>query len=215
LLVCGGWLDYYGAVLGDETTTILGSPHSERPSGGKRGKEFGPLVSVFVFLPLLAIVGLLQLPVLAVAVPWRRWKHRRFVARMKAQNRVIIWSDFARCIEEKRGTLLIEGSEVKFLHWWWTEEDVRAVSPHPVPERGLTRNRKERRALLPFREWCYLRYTEPSDGRALLVLGEGRYWVDMLENNPDANVVAFQPLSLRLARRARARDQRGRAHSSG
>jgi hypothetical protein len=47
-----------------------------------------------------------------VAVPWRRWKHRRFVAQMQAQDRVMIWSDFARCMEEKRGTLIIRARRV-------------------------------------------------------------------------------------------------------
>jgi hypothetical protein len=157
---------------------------------------------------------LLQLTVLAVAIPCSRWKHRRFVARMKANNRVMVWSDFAQCVEEKSGTLLIEGSEIKWLNWWWTEEDVRAVSPHPLPENKLIHNRKEQRALLPFREWCYARYTEPSNGRALLVLGEVKSQLCLLENNPDANVVAFQPLSWRLAHKARARTQNRRARRS-
>jgi len=200
---------------GDQTTTIFGSPQGKSPNGEKRGKEFGLFVSVFVILPLLALVGLLQLPVLAVAIPWYRWKHRRFVARTKANNRVMPWSDFAQCVEEKRGTLLIEGSEIKWRNWWWTEEDVHTVSPHPLPENKLIHNRKEQRALLPFREWCYARYTEPSNGRALLVLGEVKSQLDLLKNNPDINVVAFQPLSWRLARKARPKAKNGRANPSG
>src|ERR1700722_14948704 len=199
---------------GDQTITIFGSPQDKTPSGEKRGKEFGPFVSVFVFLPLLAIVGLLHLPVLAVAIPWHRWKHRRFVARMKANNRVMAWSDFAQCITEKHGTLLIEGSEIKWLNWWWTEEDIRSVSPHPLSENTLTYNRKEQRALLPFREWCDARYTDPSNGRALLVLGEVKSQLGLLENNPDANVVAFQPLSWRLWRKV-AMARKGRANRGG
>lgn len=202
-------------MLSDETITIFGSPQGKRPSGEKRGKEFGPVLGFFVFLPLLAIVALLQLPALAVAIPWQKWKHRRFVARMKAQRRVMIWSDFARCMEGKRGTLLIEGSEIKWLNWWWTEEDVLTVSPHAIPERTISYNRKKRRTFLPFREWCYTRYTNPTDGRAFLVLGEIRPKVNMLESNTDANVVTFQPLSPRLARRVRARVRNGGANLSG
>ncbi len=202
-------------MLGDDTITIFGSSQGKPPSGEKRGKEFGPLVSVFVFVPLLAIVGLLQLPLLAVTIPWHRWKHRRFVARMKAQKRVMIWSDFARCMEGRRGTLLIEGSEIKWLNWWWTEEDIRAVSPHPVPKKRLPYNRKEQRALLLFREWCYERYMEPTNGRALLVLGEGKSEIHMLENNPELNLIVVQPLSLRLARRVRAKSRNGRANLGG
>jgi hypothetical protein len=208
-------LDYDDRVLGDETIPILGSGHDETPGGRKHPKEFGPLVSVLVFLPVLAIVAVLQMPVLLVAVPWRRWKHRRFVARMQAQNRVMIWSDFARCMEEKRGTLIIRGSQIKWLDWWWTEEDIRAVSPHPVPERTLGYGGKERLALLPFRDWCYARYMESTNGRALLVLGEVKSQVDLLKNNPDANVVVIQPLSRRIARRLRAMVQNERANRIG
>jgi hypothetical protein len=131
---------------------------------------------------------------------------------MNANNRVMGWPDFAQSMQGKRGTLLIEGSEIKWLNWWWTEEDVRAVSPHPLPENTLTCNRKEQRDLLPFREWCYARYTDPSSGRALLVLGEVKSQLGLLENNPDANVVAFQPPPWRLVRKARGR---GRANPSG
>jgi hypothetical protein len=191
--------------LGNETITIFGSANNEGPNKQEHGKEFGPLVSIFIFLPLLALAALLVSLAAPVAIPWRKLKHRRFVARMKAQKRVMIWSDFARCMEGKRGTLLIEGSETEWLNWWWTEEEIRAVSPHPIPENILTYDRREQRALLPFREWCYARYTEPSDGRALLVLGEVKSQLELLENNPDAKLVAFQPLSWRLARRARAR----------
>ena len=201
-------------MLGDETITILGPGHDETPGAQRRDKKFGPLVSVLVFLPLLTIVAVLQMPVLLVAVPWRRWKHRRFVARLKAQNRVMNWSDFARCMEEKRGTLIIRGSRIKWRDWWWTEEDIRAASPHPVPKRTLGYDRKEQRALLPFREWCYARYIESTNGRAFLVLGEVKSQVDLLKNNPDANLIAVQP-SRRLARRILAQAQNERANRSG
>jgi hypothetical protein len=179
-----------------------------RPPGeGKHGKEYGPLISVFVFLPLLAIVAALQIPVLLVAIPWERCKHRRFVARMKAQNRVMVWSDFVRALDEKRGTLIIEGSAYKSQVWWWSEEDVRGVSPHQCPTGTLADARKKQRGFVPFRKWCYERYTNPANGRAFLVLEEGNSKLDLMEKHPYASAIVVRPPSHHESRASdRSRD---------
>lgn len=181
-------------MLGSEPIAIFGREQGETPSGGKRGREFGSLVGVFIFLPQLAIVAGLQLPVLLVAVPWQRWKHRHFVERMKAQNRVMAWSDFIRCAEEKRGTLIIEGERFKGATGWWTDENVRAVSPHCFSESTLGKVGRKQRGYIPFRTWCYERYTNPASGHAFLVVEEGESKLHFLEKQPDtAVIVALRP----------------------
>ena len=71
LVKIGMRLDYHSYVLGHETITIFG-----RNSRRKNSKEFGPLVSIFVFLPLLAIFAVVQLPFLPIAALWERARER-------------------------------------------------------------------------------------------------------------------------------------------
>ena len=78
------------------------------------------------------------------------------------------WADFVTAMEQKRGTLIVEGDPHKGPNLWWTPEDILSASPHPCSS--------DLRALFdrsygPFREWCYERYTSPATGIASLVVG--------------------------------------------
>jgi hypothetical protein len=174
-------------VLGRETITIFG-----RTAGGrKNGKESGTLVSLFVFLPLLAIFAVVQLPFLPIAALWERAREKRLIREMTKQNRVMVWPDFVRSIKDKRGTWIIGGLPPN-PDWWWTEEDVRAVSPYPCPDDVAWTDV----SLTPFRLWCYDRYTNQVNGRGLLVVGRNGDRLDFLErDSPEVNSIVAVPPS--------------------
>src|SRR5438270_988199 len=110
---------------------MRGEPITTLGSQRKKPKEFGPLAGMFVFMPLLAIVALASLPFLPLVRWWEKRKRRLLTDAMTAKNRVMVWPEFVKALEEKRGTLIIEGDPWKGPNFWWTAEDVRSLSPHP------------------------------------------------------------------------------------
>jgi hypothetical protein len=190
-------LDYHWYVLSREAITIFG-----RASRQKNGKESGPLVSLFLYLPLLAIFAVLQLPFLPIAALWERSKRKRLVQQMTKQNRVMVWPDFVRALKDKRGTWIIGGLPPN-PDWWWTEEDVRAVSPYACPN-DLDDLAWTDKSFTPFRLWCYERYTNQAHGRALLVVGRNGARLDFLENDsPEVNSIVAIPPSRRMRKEQR------------
>lgn len=144
-----------------EPITIFGSQR-------KAPKESSPLVGLFVFVPLLAIAALLSLPIGAL-VAWREKHKRRLLTdAMTAKNRVMQWPEFVQVLQEKRGTLIVEGDPRKGPNFWWTAENVHSLSPSPCScDLGTLFDSSHR----PFRVWCYERYVSPAIGSAFLVLG--------------------------------------------
>ena len=144
-----------------ETTTGFGS-HRKGP------REFGPVIGLLVIVPLMAMAAALSLPFLPALAYWGRRKKRLLAHAMTKQNRVLPWPDFVCALEEKRGTLIVEGDPFKGPNLWWTPEDVRIASPHRCSE---NLHSLFDRSYDPFMRWCFERYTSPSTGSALLVLG--------------------------------------------
>ena len=130
--------------------------------------EFGPVVGLFVFLPLMVIASALSLPFVPIAAYWNRRKRRLLIQAMTRQSRVLPWPDFVRCLEEKRGTLIVEGDPRKGPQLWWTPEDVRGVSPSRCSE---SLSSLFDQSYAPFMQWSFERYTSSLSGSALLVLG--------------------------------------------
>jgi hypothetical protein len=87
---------------------------------------------------------------------------------MTAKNRVMPWPEFVQALEEKRGTLIVEGDPRKGPNFWWTAENVRSMSPYSCScDLGTLFDPSYRQ----FRAWCNERYASPATGRAFLVLG--------------------------------------------
>ena len=125
-------------------------------------------MGLLVFMPLLAIAALISLLFTPIAALWEKRKKRLLKDAMTAKNRAMQWPEFVQALEEKRGTLIVEGDPRKGPDFWWTSENIRTVSPHSCScDLGTLFDRNYK----PFRAWCYERYTSPATGTALLVLG--------------------------------------------
>lgn len=150
---------------------MRGEPITIFSSQRKGPREFGPLVGLPVFV-LMAIAALVALPALPVVAWWKRRKTRLLIDAMTTKNRVMQWPEFVQALQEKRGTLIVEGDPRKGPTFWWTEENVGSLSPHQCScDLGALFDQRYR----PFRAWCYERYASPASGRASLVLGgEGK-----------------------------------------
>jgi len=162
---------YYSSVRHD-TITIFG--------WRRKPKEVGPVLRVLVFLPLLAIAALVSLPFIPIAAWWQRRRRSRLKLAMNDKNRVMRWVDFARALEEKRGTLIVEGDPRKGPNFWWTPDDVLVLSPEPCSD---SLGKLFNHSYEPFREWCYRRYTGPSGNAFLVVGGKGQHKGFSIDHN--------------------------------
>jgi hypothetical protein len=141
------------------------------------------MVGLFVFMPLMIIAAGTSLLFMPAVVYWNRRKRRRLSDDMARQNRTLPWPDFQCALEEKCGTLIVEGDPFKGPNFWWTPEDLRRLSPHPCSENFGSLSGKTYR---PFMRWCHERYTSPASGSASLVLGgEGQRWGFALGSEED------------------------------
>lgn len=132
-------------------------------------REFGSFLGCFFFMPLLLIGSVLFIPFGLGALAHQEWKEKRFSRRMKTLGRTIRYEDLEPAAESKGGTHIFEW-RYKFkgpIRWWWTPDDVSALSPHPSADRF---DMAEDSAFLPFIEWCFRQYTSPTSGKALYVI---------------------------------------------
>ena len=47
---------------------------------------------------------------------------------MTAKNRVMQWPEFVQAVEEKQGTLIVDGDPRKAPSFWWTAEDICSMT---------------------------------------------------------------------------------------
>jgi len=131
----------------------------------KRGVKIGPVGSVLL-LPFLLFAAGVSIP-FAVVAAYRQKRNKRILqAKMKAQGRVMEWSDFLRALDDTHGTAIVERYSFKGpVYSWWTPENLYDACPYPTVD-WMTLHEE---SFLPFAVWCHERYTSPESGRALLV----------------------------------------------
>ena len=123
---------------------------------------------VFVLLLLLAAV---------ISVPWtyiqksvQRRRERKFAGQMNRACRSVHWQEFKQAVQNGAGTTIGEYLSPKGpFRLWWTPEDVRRISPYEWKREQHHAFPVIEPDLLPFFEWCYVRYTHPDSGAARLV----------------------------------------------
>jgi hypothetical protein len=87
---------------------VRGEPITIFSSQRKGPREFGPLVGLLVFAPLMAIAALVALPALPVVAWWERRKTRLLTDALTTKDRVMQWPEFVQALQEKSGTLMVE-----------------------------------------------------------------------------------------------------------
>src|SRR5262245_6554911 len=96
---------------------------------------------------------------------FKAWLLRRKMAR---QKRIIAWEPFLEVVDRDQGTLICERDHSKApTRWWWTRDDIYAIAPFPF---GDSLSMSLHGEFLPFRKWCFEKYTSPQTGSAVLVL---------------------------------------------
>ena len=92
---------------------MRGEPITIFSAQRKGPREFGPLVGLLVFAPLMAIAALVALPALPVVAWWERRKTRLLTDALTTKDRVMQWPEFVQALQENSGTLMVEGDPRK------------------------------------------------------------------------------------------------------
>ena len=133
-----------------------------KPRGVRLPAVFGCL---FIFLmPLVWPISFLW----SLIHNWlQNRRERAFREELRARGRLMGWEDSKRKMENCEGTLIGEWYSFKGpVRGWWTPENVREVSPHPVGDRLGS---SVERSFVDFAYWCRDRYTDSERGTAFLV----------------------------------------------
>jgi hypothetical protein len=136
----------------------------------------------FALLAML-LVGLFFLIVLLIAIPHELWsrlrerrKERKLRSRLASAGRFLPWSELEEKLKLGEGTLIIEyfrSGDV--LCEWWTEDDLVARSPVPLPASPILLPEGDPLiSLHRYAEACAARYTETTTGAAKLTQVPGR-----------------------------------------
>lgn len=149
------------------------------------------LVGGILLLPVFLLTAALSIPYVLVMRRIQDHKEKLFQQRMKREGRSIEWPEFIQRMGEAGGTVIIEWYFPKGpTRWWWTSDNVRALSPYPLPnskqveigfltEHGLAG------------DWCHERYTNISDGGARLVAGTHQHIETLNQLRESANLVVL------------------------
>jgi hypothetical protein len=137
-----------------------------RPEDRESSLFLGVLVAI-VLIPIAAIGACFGLPYTIV----NRWLHGHreaaFRRRMRAQGRMMAWTQFRGAMRAGGGTCIEEKFSAKGpVRLWWTPEAVEKESPHEIKD-WFTMSKGGR--FVPFVEWCRRRYTDGETGSAVLV----------------------------------------------
>jgi hypothetical protein len=142
-------------------------PDEHRPQ--EKSREI-PFPLSLLFIPFLLIGTILSYPYGAVSSAFQRRKARRFVQDMSQANRVMTWPLFAKSLDERRGTLIVEAlSSTGPTRWWWTSDDITTESPYRFAKTPFEAVLDSDGVFNQTCQWCHERYTG-SQGKALLVL---------------------------------------------
>jgi len=112
--------------------------------------------------------------VAAVAIPLAfipRWlqqqREHSFRLLLKKRGRLINWQEFASSMRDLGGTCIEEKFSAKGpVRFWWTSDDVAALSPHEIIDWFTMRKGRRGES---FVHWCRERYTNADTGSAVLV----------------------------------------------
>jgi hypothetical protein len=145
---------------------MMRTRETEREPGKKQPSKASNLVLGVATVPVLLVGAGLVISSAAIL----RWKRKReehgLRAAMKAQGRVVSWTEFLEKMRSSGGTCIEERFSPKGpVRFWWTQDDVSAKSPHRIID-WFTMHKGG--AAKPFVHWCRERYTGPA-GKALIV----------------------------------------------
>jgi len=141
-----------------------------------------PWILFPIYIPLLLTAAGLSIPITAIQRHRRMQRERRFAARMQSAGRAISSDEVLIRIEENRGTLVWDTRSFNGpSRFWWSPEDIAALSPHPYCRYFESGDRVcYEEDFRPFGKWFANKYVDQEAGKGLLVIvadsDRQRFW---------------------------------------
>ena len=140
--------------------------HSASRDGGRGVDYDDPGLGCLVLLILLFLLVSVWIPLILIVfsvVMIQIWMSKR---RLRKHGRVLDWGVVEERCRSGPSTLIYNPENSSMV--WWTQDDVLACSPLPLPDEQemIYRHRNEN---APFVEWCYHHHLSEQTGKALLV----------------------------------------------
>jgi len=155
----------------------------------------------FVFIPIILFFWTLAIPLSLLAALYSaagfvKRSERRFQQRMRNAGRFVDWSEIEKRSTASPSTLIIQGPGMQSPCFWWTEDDLPAISPLPVSQfrEALGHGRGWRD---PFTVWSWFIYLSDRHAKARLTQPPDDFLdrLDVFEDNEacQAQVAARYP----------------------
>ena len=143
------------------------TPGPELRPEAREGSLFYGVLAGILLLPIVAVGACFVVPYILVHRWLRGRREAAFKRRMRAQGRLMAWTEFRRAMRNGGGTCIEEKFSAKGpVRLWWTPEVVEKESPHAIIDWFTMRKGRQHE---PFVHWCRARYTSADGGSAVLV----------------------------------------------
>jgi hypothetical protein len=133
----------------------------------------GVSLGCFIVFPLLIVLGALSIPLGLIAALWlaagfERRRARKFETRMRTSGRFLEWDEVEERLKDAPSTLIVQTAGGAPMRYWWTQDDIRAISPLDLPPSHEACSPGGTGSNGPFVAWSYAIYLSESSGKALL-----------------------------------------------
>jgi hypothetical protein len=118
-----------------------------------------------------AVIVLAAFPFILVSDFKRQRETKRHRLEMVSQGRFVRWEEVLQRSNGSHGTLIIETANKMGLRVWWTSDNVRHLTPYPIPveEEELWFPEAPHRN---FVRWLHAQYIDTAEGRGFLTSPE-------------------------------------------
>jgi hypothetical protein len=131
-----------------------------------RVMEAAPGMIGCLIFPLVLVIWL---PTVPFTNRRRTQRRKTFHQKMEQQGRVISWTEFLYRANGEEGTIVIEVGNKATSRFWWVRDRLRTISPIQPPKLSeQSINAYGGKDYHPFARWCYEKYLNPEDGKALM-----------------------------------------------
>lgn len=142
--------------------------HAERGEESENGCAHGMGILLIFGFVLIMCVLYAPLALTGNAIYAINEKRRRI--RMQKLGRFLSWPQVEKRMESTQSacTLILQIANLTPTRAWWTEDDLLAQSPLPLPNEDDIRHPSAHTARHPLNEWCQCKYFDDKTGTAFL-----------------------------------------------
>lgn len=165
--------------------------------------EFAHGMGILLIFAFVLVMCVLYAPLALAGGAILAIQEKRRRRRMRKLSRFLSWPEVLKRTESARTscTLILQMANLTPTRAWWTQDDVLALIPLPLPDERSIWDPSDRGARHPLNEWCQFKYFDENTGTAFLTelpdsikdllrrFHDGKNRAQLCEQFPKLNVV--------------------------